>query len=154
MPRKSAGILLFRFKNGEPEVFLAHPGGPLWRNKDLGAWSIPKGEFDHHEDPLAAAKREFEEETGTAVDGEFISLTPVKGSNKIIYAFALNHDFDPSGIKSNLFPLEWPPRSGKFQDFPEIDKGDWFDFESGLQKVNKHQAPLIRVLYDILTKAK
>ena len=141
--KKSAGILLYRFTNQVLEVFLVHPGGPFWAKKDLGAWSIPKGEFSEDEDPLEAAIREFHEETGTEISGHFIPLTPVKQNDKIIFAFALEQDFDHSKIKSNAFTLEWPPNSGRQREFPEIDKAEWFDFNTGKEKINQHQAVIL-----------
>ena len=142
--KKSAGILLYRLRNKQCEVFLVHPGGPFWKNKDLGSWSIPKGEFDDSEDPLAAAQREFEEETGIACTGEFIPLEPVRQkSGKRVFAWALEMDIDPGSIKSNLFSMEWPPKSGQSKEFPEIDKGQWFDPVEAKQKINSYQSPLI-----------
>ncbi|MGZ4034172.1 MAG: NUDIX domain-containing protein, partial [Bacteroidia bacterium] len=137
MSKKSAGILLFRFNNNNsPEVFLVHPGGPFWSKKDIGAWSIPKGEFDN-EAPLEAAKRDFEEETGVTVDGKFIELSPLKQkSGKIIYAWALPGDIDATKIESNLFELEWPYKSGNKKWFPEIDKAEWFSITEAKEKIN------------------
>ena len=150
MSKKSAGILLFRLVNKKPELFLVHPGGPFWAKKDEGAWSIPKGEFDDSEDALEAAKREFSEETGVNIEGEFIVLSPAKQkSGKTVYAWAVEGDIDPSKIKSNHFEMEWPPRSGKMKSFPEIDKAGWFDVKEALQKINSGQASLIR---EIVTK--
>lgn len=147
MAKTTAGILLYRYFNGVPEVFLIHPGGPFWSRKDVGAWSVPKGELNENEDVLLGAKREFEEETNIKVDGEFIVLKPVKGSNsKTICIFALQHDVDPSLVKSNLFSMEWPAKSGKFREFPEVDRGDWFSFEEALVKINKHQVPVLQEL--------
>lgn len=147
MSKKSAGILLFRLVNKKPELFLVHPGGPFWAKKDEGAWSIPKGEFDDSEDALEAAKREFSEETGVNIEGEFIVLSPAKQkSGKTVYAWAVEGDIDPSKIKSNHFEMEWPPRSGKMKSFPEIDKAGWFDVKEALQKINSGQASLIREL--------
>ena len=147
MSKKSAGILLFRLVNKKPELFLVHPGGPFWAKKDEGAWSIPKGEFDDSEDALEAAKREFSEETGVNIEGEFIVLSPAKQkSGKTVYAWAVEGDIDPSKIKSNHFEMEWPPRSGKMKSFPEIDKAAWFDVKEALQKINSGQASLIREL--------
>ena len=124
-----------------------HPGGPFWSRKDVGAWSVPKGELNENEDALLGARREFEEETSIQVDGEFIALKPVKGSNsKTIRIFALQHDVDPSLVKSNLFPMEWPARSGKFHEFPEVDRGGWFSFEEAITKINKHQVPVLQEL--------
>ena len=149
MAKKSAGILLYRFTNKIPEVLIIHPGGPFWAKKDLGAWSIPKGEFTDEENPLDAATREFYEEMGEQVTGDFIAMAPIKQkSGKMVYVFALEYDFDVTKIKSNTFTMEWPPKSGKQQEFPEIDKGEWFDFTTSKQKLNKYQAAII----DELTK--
>jgi predicted NUDIX family NTP pyrophosphohydrolase len=132
----SAGILLYRIAAGVLEVFLVHPGGPYWRNKDAGAWSIPKGLLEHGDDPLAAAKREFREETGSPVDGEFIALAPLRqASGKMVHAFAVEGDIDASAIVSNLFPMEWPPRSGRMQEFPEVDGGAWFKLPEAREKI-------------------
>lgn len=142
--KQSAGILLYRFISGNIEVMLVHPGGPFWRNKDLAAWSIPKGEFTEEEKPLAAAKREMEEETGIKCDGNFIALTPVKQkSGKVVYPFALEMEVDVSSIKSNIFSIEWPPKSGRQQSFPEADKAAWFTLPEARQKINAYQAPMI-----------
>ena len=143
MSKKSAGILLYRTSKKSLEVFLVHPGGPFWKNKDEGAWSIPKGEFDE-EEPLDAAIREMKEETGVVVKGNFIELTPIKQkSGKLVYAFAKEHDLDPSQIKSNEFEMEWPPGSGKKQSFPEIDKAEWFDIKTAKEKIIVAQYVLI-----------
>jgi predicted NUDIX family NTP pyrophosphohydrolase len=147
MPKKSAGILLYRFDNSLLQVLLVHPGGPFWAKKDLGAWSIPKGEFEADEPPLDAAKREVEEETGINVQGKFIELAPVKQKNgKIIYAWAVQGNFNAAKIKSNEFELEWPPKSGKKQAFPEVDKAAWFAVNEAMEKIVKAQVPLI---YDL-----
>lgn len=144
MCKKSAGILLYRLQNDDWEVLLVHPGGPFWAKKDLGAWSIPKGEFDENENPLDAAKREVEEETGMEVQGDFIELTPVKQKNsKLIYAWALRGNFDAAQIKSNTFEIEWPPKSGKEKSFPEVDKAAWFNIEEAKKKITEGQLPLI-----------
>jgi predicted NUDIX family NTP pyrophosphohydrolase len=144
--KKSAGILLFRRRNNHPEFLLVHPGGPLWAKKDLGVWSIPKGEFED-EEPLTAAIREFAEETGVEVSGEFIALSQVKSKGgKIVFPFALEHDFDTSKLKSNLFSMEWPPRSGKQGSFPEVDRAEWFDHSTAQQKIHTYQVPLINEL--------
>jgi predicted NUDIX family NTP pyrophosphohydrolase len=132
----SAGILLYRIRNGALEVFLVHPGGPYWHNKDLGAWSIPKGLLEEGDDELAAAKREFEEETGSPVDGEFTPLAALKQpSGKVVHAWAVEGDIDASSIKSNTFPMEWPPRSGKMQEFPEVDRGGWFTLAAARERI-------------------
>jgi predicted NUDIX family NTP pyrophosphohydrolase len=144
MAKRSAGILAYRLRPDGAEFFLVHPGGPFWKNKDDGAWSIPKGEIDPDEDPLAAAQREFEEETGLKISGTFTPLTPVKiASGKVIEAWAIEHDLDASAIKSNTFEIEWPPRSGKKKAFPEVDSAAWFAEPVALQKVTKGQVPLL-----------
>ena len=151
--KKSAGILLFRKLGPDCELFLVHPGGPFWKNKDEGAWSIPKGEFTEEEDALAAAKREFKEETGVNCNGNFIELASVKlKSGKIVYAWALEKDIDPDKIKSNLFEMEWPPKSGKLQSFPEIDRAAWFTPAAAKQKINPAQATFIDELLEKLKK--
>jgi predicted NUDIX family NTP pyrophosphohydrolase len=128
MPKQSAGILLYRRRNRALEIFLVHPGGPFWRTKDLGVWSIPKGEYASGEDPQAAALREFNEETGFAMPaGAMHSLGEVKlSSGKVIAAWAVEGDADADAIRSNMFAMEWPPRSGKQQEFPEADRAAWF----------------------------
>lgn len=147
MPKKSAGILMYRHKDSELEIFLVHPGGPFWINKDLNAWSIPKGEFDDNEDAFATAKREFKEETGINISGKFIELNPIKQkSGKMIYAWAVKGDIDASAIKSNEFEIEWPPRSGKMKTFPEIDKAEWFSLSDAKKKIIAAQWQLIEEL--------
>jgi predicted NUDIX family NTP pyrophosphohydrolase len=145
MPKQSAGILLYRVKDNKPEIFLCHPGGPFYKNKDNAVWTIPKGEFNNDEEPLIAAKREFEEETGQAVNGPFIPLTPVtyKDGKKIVYAWAVEGDIDPASVRSNVFPLEWPPKSGKYIDVPEVDRGGWFSYEIARQKILPSLMPLL-----------
>lgn len=152
MAKQSAGILLFRLNGKIPEFFLVHPGGPFWVKKDLNSWSIPKGEFEEGEEPLPAAKREFEEETGSKISGDFIELRPVKlKSGKKVFCFAVRGDLDHSSIRSNTFEIEWPPASGKKQSFPEIDRADWFDKENALKKINEAQAAFIEELLIKLT---
>jgi len=144
MPKKSAGLLLFREASAGLEVLLVHPGGPFWAKKDKGSWSIPKGEFTDDEEPLAAAKREFEEETGVAPAGNFIPLDPVRQpGGKLVLAWAVRSDFDPSCLKSNSFSIEWPPKSGSQQEFPEVDRAAWFDLRSARLKILEGQAPLL-----------
>jgi predicted NUDIX family NTP pyrophosphohydrolase len=141
MSKKSAGLLLFREGATGLEVLLVHPGGPFWAKKDDGAWSIPKGEFADDEDALNAAMREFEEEMGAAAAGEFIALDALKQpGGKVVYAWAVRGDFDVSQLKSNTFSMEWPPRSGKQQVFPEVDRAEWFGFETARAKILKGQA--------------
>jgi predicted NUDIX family NTP pyrophosphohydrolase len=141
--KKSAGILAYRFNRSVLEVFLVHPGGPFWEKRDKGVWSIPKGEFTD-EEPLQAALREFGEETGVHVEGNFQQLTPIKQkSGKVIYIFALETDNPILEITSNLFEMEWPPHSGIKQKFPEVDKGGWFTIVEALQKIVPGQAGFI-----------
>ena len=149
MSKKSGGILPFRFQDNHLEVLLVHPGGPLWAGKDEGAWSISKGLFEENESPLDAAKREFKEETGFEVDGDFIELGSItQPSGKIVFAWAVEKDLDERKIVSNEFSLEWPRRSGIMREFPEIDRADWFDIESARKKILKGQQGFIdRLLY-------
>ena len=154
MTKLSAGILLYDFKlAGKLCVFLVHPGGPFWKNKDEGAWSIPKGEYTEGEDALSAAKREFKEETGNELpNGNLHLLQPVRlTSGKIISAWAMQATVDPTIIKSNEFEMEWPPRSGKKQLFPEVDRAAWFEIEETKIKINKRQAPLLEQLIAIVS---
>jgi len=147
MPIISAGLLLYRKSGGRLQVFLVHPGGPLWSKKDTGVWSIPKGLVDQGENPLEGAKREFQEETGFTAAGQFTPLTPVKQkSGKVIQAWAIEKDCDPAMIKSNTFSMEWPPRSGRQQEFPEVDRAAWFDIEEAKQKISQGQAGLLEEL--------
>lgn len=142
--KQSAGLLLYKFVDKTVFFFLVHPGGPFWKNKDLESWSIPKGEFTNDEEPLDAAIREFKEETGFEADGDFIKLEHVKlKSGKIVYAWAVDFDLDETLIKSNTFEMEWPPKSGKLQSFPEVDKGKWFQTDEALKKINPAQADFI-----------
>jgi predicted NUDIX family NTP pyrophosphohydrolase len=135
--KKSAGILLYKRVDKQLFVLLVHPGGPFWKNKDVGHWSIPKGEFDDDENAFDAAIREFEEETGTRLDGHFIELSPVKlKSGKVVYAWAMEKDLDAAAVVSNTFETEWPPKSGTLKSFPEIDKAQWFTVEEALEKIN------------------
>jgi predicted NUDIX family NTP pyrophosphohydrolase len=144
MPNQSAGILLYRKKNNRIELFLVHPGGPFWQKKDIGVWTIPKGEFADNEEAFEAAKREFEEETGISLSGNFIELTPVKQkAGKLIYAWALEGDVDAANISSNSFKIEWPPKSGRYKEFPEVDKAEWLSEEQAKEKINPAQARLV-----------
>jgi predicted NUDIX family NTP pyrophosphohydrolase len=147
MAKVSAGILLFRRRPAGVEVMLVHPGGPFWAKKDAGAWSIPKGLADEGEDLLAAAKREFLEETGAAVDGEFLDLGAHKQpGGKTIVAWACEGDFDPTLLKSNMFTLEWPPRTGRIVEFPEVDRAAWYSIDEAFMKISKGQKPIIAAL--------
>jgi predicted NUDIX family NTP pyrophosphohydrolase len=145
MEKFSAGILLYRIKKPNSlEVFLLHPGGPFYIKKDKGVWSIPKGEFDKNENPLEAAKREFKEEIGNEINGDFIELSPIiTKSKKTIIAWAVEGDIDQSEIKSNTFEMEWPPKSGKIQKFPEMDRGEWFYTFDAREKIHEAQISLI-----------
>src|ERR1700677_2111286 len=147
MAKISAGILLFRRRPPDLEGMLVHPGGPFWAKKDLGAWSIPKGLADEGEDLLAAAKREFLEETGATVEGEFLDLGAHKQpGGKTIAAWACEGDFDPATLKSNTFSLEWPPRSGRMAEFPEVDRAAWYLIDDALVKISKGQKPIVAAL--------
>jgi predicted NUDIX family NTP pyrophosphohydrolase len=144
MPNQSAGILLYRRRAGVVEVFLVHPGGPFWAKRNAGAWSIPKGEFEPGKDLLEAAKREFEEETGFTVEGTFTALQPVRQrGGKVVYAFAVEGDCDASAIRSNTFEMEWPPKSGRMREFPEVDRAEWFTIEEAMERINEGQRGLV-----------
>ena len=143
--KRSAGILLYRLSGGVPEVLLVHPGGPFWARRDAGVWSVPKGEYEDGDDPLASALREFEEETGAALEsGELLELGDVKQkSGKVVRAWAAEGDLDPDAVHSNTFTMEWPPRSGRTAEFPEIDRAGWFDVETARGKLNPAQAEFL-----------
>ena len=147
MAKKTAGLLLYREASDRLEVLLIHPGGPFWKNKDEGAWSIPKGLVDEGEDVFDAAKREFSEETGGTPSGEAIALEPLRQpSGKILYAWAMRGEFDPATLTSNTFLTEWPPKSGRQQEFPEADRAGWFSIEEAERRILKGQAALLREL--------
>ena len=151
MSKKSAGLLLYRRRQGNLEVFLVHPGGPFWAKKDEGAWSIPKGEHGDDEDPLDAARRELKEETGFTAQGPFHSLTPLKQkSGKLVEAFACEGEADPEKLRSNTFPLEWPPHSGKHQEFPEVDRAAWFSLQKAREKIHSGQKGFLEELSELL----
>jgi len=153
MPRLSAGLLLYRRTGVAIEVFLVHPGGPFWAKKDLGAWSIPKGEYQPDEDPLAAAKRELEEETGLTVAGPFTPLDPVRqAGGKIVAAWAAEADCDATAIRSNTFKMQWPPNSGKWQEFPEVDRAEWFTLQAAREKILAGQSLFLDELEDRLMR--
>ncbi len=144
MPKRSAGLLMFRRKSEELEVFLVHPGGPVWAKKDLGAWSIPKGEYSEHESALEAAKREFHEETGFPVGGPLIELGEKKQSTgKIVTAWAFEGDCDPANLRSNTCVIEWPPRSGRKLEIPEVDRGAWFSIQEARGRMLSGQVPFL-----------
>ena len=153
MPRISAGLLMYRIHDGELQVLLAHPGGPFFKNKDEGAWSIPKGEVETGEDLLETAKREFEEETGVTPTGPFTALRPVKQKGgKIVHAWAFLGNCEPSTIVSNTFKMQWPPRSGRLMAFPEIDRADFFDVAVARRKIKAGQEGLIEELERIVSR--
>jgi predicted NUDIX family NTP pyrophosphohydrolase len=144
MPRISAGLLMYRIRDGQPQVLLAHPGGPFFKNKDDGAWTIPKGEMVPGEDPFVTAVREFQEEIGAVPTGPFLVLTPVKQKGgKIVHAWAFLGDIDPGSCLSNTFTMEWPPRSGRHVEFPEIDRVAFFDLNEARRKINPGQVGLL-----------
>jgi len=147
MPAESAGVLLWRRRGNAVEIFLIHPGGPFWKNKDAGAWSIPKGLVDPKEDHLAAAKREFAEETGFTIAGDYVLLGRFRQSRaKMLTVYAVEGDCDPDQLVSNTFEMEWPPKSGRRQDFPEVDRGAWFEVGEAAEKILKGQLPLLEKL--------
>jgi len=151
MPKVSAGLLLYRRRRGVPEVFLVHPGGPFWAKKDAGAWSIPKGEAAPGEDLLAAAQREFQEGTGLGVDGDFRALASERQpSGKRVHAWAVEADLDADAVRSNSFEMEWPPRSGRKREFPEVDRAAWFDLPIARKKITKGQLGLLDQLERLL----
>jgi predicted NUDIX family NTP pyrophosphohydrolase len=140
MSKVSAGLLMYRLRDGEREFLLAHPGGPFWQDRDAGAWTIPKGEIQEDETPLAAAQREFQEEIGFKPEGTFIELTSIiQKGGKIVHAWAFAGDCDPERIQSNRFQMEWPPNSGRFQDCPEVDRAGFFRLAEAKQKINPAQ---------------
>lgn len=153
--KRSAGILLFRHNGGEPEFLLVHPGGPFWTKKDAGAWSIPKGQIEAEEEPRACAVRELEEELGQAPEldpEQLIELGSVKQkAGKVVEAWAAEAEFDPAALASNTFTMEWPPRSGNQQEFPEVDRAEWFDLDTARKKILPAQAELLDRLLDHLS---
>ena len=151
MAQSSAGVLLYRRSGEGIEVLLVHPGGPFWARRDLGAWSLPKGEIDAGEDPVSTARREFAEETGVELAGELLALGDIrqKGGKRVI-GFAAEGDLDATAIRSNTFEMEWPPRSGRKQSFPEIDRAEWFGLDVARQKIIEGQRPLVERLASLL----
>ncbi len=153
MPKRSAGLLMYRRCNGQVEVFLVHPGGPFWTKKDLGAWSICKGEYAESELPLEAAKREFQEETGFTAQGSFLELGVVQqASGKVVSAWAFEGDCDPGKLVSNHCQVEWPPRSRRMIQIPEVDRGGWFSLEAARERILKAQAPFLDRLSQMLNQ--
>ena len=155
MPKRSAGLLMYRRATSGLQVFLVHPGGPYWAKKGGCAWGIPKGEYHKDEEPLAAAKREFTEETGFTATGPFVELGSIEQkSGKIVTAWAVEGDCDPAELVSNTCSLQWPPKSGRFIEIPEIDQGRWFDLKEARETIRKEQEPLLDRLRDAMAQAK
>jgi predicted NUDIX family NTP pyrophosphohydrolase len=153
MAKRSAGLLMYRRRSGQLEVFLVHPGGPFWAKKDMGAWSICKGEYAESELPLEAAKREFQEETGFTAEGSFLELGLVQqASGKIVSAWAFEGDCDPGKLISNRCQVEWPPRSGRMIEIPEVDRGGWFSIEAARERILKAQGPFLDRLSQMLNQ--
>ena len=153
MAKRSAGLLMYRRRNGQVEVFLVHPGGPFWAKKDMGAWSICKGEYAENELPLEAAKREFQEETGFTAQGSFLELGVVQqASGKIVSGWAFEGDCDPGKLVSNHCQVEWPPRSGRMIEIPEVDRGAWFSIEAARERILKAQEPFLDRLSQMLNQ--
>ena len=151
MPKRSAGMLMYRRAGARLEVLLVHPGGPFWAKRDLGAWSLPKGEYAAGEEPLAVATREFEEETGARPSGDFLPLgESVQPGRKIVTAWAVEGDFDVGALKSNLFEMEWPPKSGRKTSFPEVDRAEWFSIEDARKKILRGQGAFLDRLLSAL----
>lgn len=150
MAKRSAGVILYRLRDGA-EVFLVHPGGPFWARKDEGAWSIPKGEYEEGEESIDVARREFFEETGFEVSGDLVEIGSVKQTGgKVVTAWAVEGDCDPDLLRSNLFEMEWPPRSGRVQSFPEVDRGGWFSLGEAKRRILKSQEPLLDMFSTVL----
>src|SRR5262245_40728113 len=149
--RASAGLLVYRNRPDETEVLLVHPGGPFWASRDLGAWSLPKGQIEDGEEPLAAAIREFKEETGLWIEGSYRALSPIRQrSGKVVHAWIVEGDFDVTSVTSQLFSMEWPPRSGRFQEFPEVDRAAWFPLAEARRRLIEAQVDFIDQLAYIL----
>ncbi|WP_035347272.1 NUDIX domain-containing protein [Edaphobacter aggregans] len=154
MPKQSAGLLMYRHRNAALEVFLVHPGGPFWAKKDLGAWTIPKGEYTAGEPPLDAARREFTEETGFPAQGNFLELGTIKqAGGKLVSVWAFEGDCDPTALVSGTFQMEWPPRSGRRAEFPEVDRGAWFSLTEARTRILESQQPVLDLLLDRLSAA-
>lgn len=154
MAKKSAGLLMYRRRDHGLEVLLVHPGGPFWAKKDAGAWTVPKGEYLEDEEPLAAARREFEEETGFVAEGEFVPLGNVKQkSGKVVMAWAVEGDLDAALVKSNTCWIEWPPRSGVKVEVPEVDRAEWFSVKAAREKMIEAQWPFLEALVRMVDTA-
>lgn len=154
MPKTSAGLMVYRIREGRLEIFLVHPGGPFWARKDAGAWSIPKGEFIDPENPLEAARREFREETGHEINGTFLPLKAIQqAGGKIVHAWAVQGEIDPERVRSNTFTMEWPKGSGRQKEFPEIDRAEWFEVEEARRRILPGQAGLLDELADLFRKS-
>ncbi|MGA7317690.1 MAG: NUDIX domain-containing protein [Silvibacterium sp.] len=154
MPKQSAGLLMYRLRDRRIEIFLVHPGGPFWAKNDLGAWSIPKGEYAEGENPLDGARREFTEETGFAAKGNFVDLGTVKqAGGKIVSVWAVEGDCDPAKLRSNMCLIEWPRRSGRKIEIPEVDRGAWFNVEEARERILKSQEPIVDLLLERLNSA-
>jgi predicted NUDIX family NTP pyrophosphohydrolase len=155
MPKLSAGVLMYRYRNGELQVFLVHPGGPFWAKKDLESWSIPKGEYTSDEEAVTAAAREFQEETGFQIHGKLRELGVVKqAGGKVVSAWCFEGDCEPAALVSNTFEMEWPPRSGRMAAFPEVDRGEWFSLAAARDRILKSQAPFVDMLILLLNGEK
>jgi predicted NUDIX family NTP pyrophosphohydrolase len=153
MVKRSAGLLMYRRQQDEVEVFLVHPGGPYWASKDQGVWTIPKGEYEDDEEPLAAAKREFFEETGFTAHGKFFSLGEVRQKNgKLVTAWAFQGDCDPAQLQSNTCEIEWPPKSGKRLEIPEIDRGHWFTMDDARRYIRQELDELLLRLISLIAQ--
>jgi predicted NUDIX family NTP pyrophosphohydrolase len=153
--KRSAGVLIYRFDNGEPAVLLVHPGGPYWRAKDVGAWQIPKGMIENGEELASAARREAEEELGVVLTGDLFPLGVVRqAGGKLVEAFAVEQDVDADAIASNMFDLEWPPRSGAIRSFPEVDAARWMSLEEAGRMMIASQRPLLEALAHALEQGK
>ncbi len=154
MPKVSAGLLMYRLREGELEFLLAHPGGPFWKDRDAGAWTIPKGEIQAGEEPLTAAQREFGEEIGLKPQGKFIELTPItQKGGKVVHAWAVEGDFDTSRINSNSFQMEWPPHSGRYETCPEVDRAGFFRMSEAKRKINSAQVAFLEQLQELHGRA-
>ena len=151
MPKESAGILLYRKRLFRLEVLLVHPGGPFWARKDIGSWSVPKGEYPADEEPRLAAVREFREETGYTPSGKFIQLASIRQKgHKTVHCWAVEGNFEPDELVSNTFEMEWPPRSGKRKEFPEVDKAAWFSIPEAKKKINERQVSFLEELEQVV----